>query len=59
MLLDVLAHRRCEIDVINGGVVTRGELAGVPTPVNEALSRAVRARETGELRRQRRGISTV
>lgn len=37
MLQDVLARRRTEIDVLNGGIVAQGRLAGVPTPRHDAM----------------------
>ena len=37
MLQDVLAQRRTEIEQINGEIVRRGRVAGVATPLNEAL----------------------
>ena len=37
MLQDVLARRRTEIDVLNGGVAAQGRLAGVPTPRHDAM----------------------
>jgi 2-dehydropantoate 2-reductase len=37
MLQDVLARRRTEIDVLNGGVAAQGRLAGVPTPLHDAM----------------------
>ncbi len=45
MLLDHLAGRRSEIDVINGAVPRLGGEVGVPTPVNETVVALVRARE--------------
>jgi 2-dehydropantoate 2-reductase len=45
MRLDHLAHRRSEIDVINGQVVTLGHELGLDTPYNETLCAVVRARE--------------
>lgn len=45
MLLDATLHRRCEVDAINGAVVDEGRKYGVPTPVNEAVSNLIRARE--------------
>jgi 2-dehydropantoate 2-reductase len=47
MLLDHLAKRRSEIDVINGAVPRVGAEVGVPTPVNETVVALVRARESG------------
>ncbi|UCD58282.1 MAG: 2-dehydropantoate 2-reductase [Candidatus Hydrogenedentota bacterium] len=46
MLQDVLAKRRTEIDAINGAVARIGGEAGVPTPVNAALTSLVRAIES-------------
>ena len=45
MLLDSTLRRRCEVDAINGAVVVEGRRLGVPTPVNEAVSNLIRARE--------------
>jgi 2-dehydropantoate 2-reductase len=41
MLQDVLAHRRTEIDALNGGIVRFGREHGVPTPLNEAIAALV------------------
>jgi 2-dehydropantoate 2-reductase len=38
MLQDALAHRRTEIDALNGGIVRLGAEHGVPTPLNEAIT---------------------
>ena len=46
MLLDHLAGRRCEIDVINGAVQREGLRAGVPTPINDIICAVIRAKET-------------
>jgi 2-dehydropantoate 2-reductase len=46
MLLDHLAGRRCEIDVINGAIPLEGARAGVATPVNDIVCALIRARET-------------
>ncbi|MBV8849344.1 MAG: ketopantoate reductase family protein [Methylobacteriaceae bacterium] len=46
MLLDHLAKRRSEIDVINGAVPRVGAEVGVPAPVNETVVALVRARES-------------
>lgn len=43
MLQDILRGAPTECDAINGAVVREGERVGVPTPVNEALWRLVRA----------------
>jgi 2-dehydropantoate 2-reductase len=37
MLQDVLAHRRTEIDVLNGGVAAEGRRVGVATPRHDAM----------------------
>ena len=37
MLQDALAHRRTEIEALNGGIVRFGSENGVPTPLNQAL----------------------
>lgn len=42
MCRDVHDRRPTEIDSINGAVVREGKRLGVPTPVNEALTRLVR-----------------
>jgi 2-dehydropantoate 2-reductase len=46
MLLDHMAQRRSEIDVINGSVPPLGRKAGVATPVNETVVALVKARES-------------
>jgi len=45
MLLDRLAGRRSEIDAINGMVPKLGKDLGIPTPYNDVLTAAVKARE--------------
>jgi len=45
MLLDHLAGKRCEIDVINGAIPREGQRVGVPTPVNDVVCALIRARE--------------
>jgi len=47
MLQDLLLGRRTEVDAINGAVVRAGRALGVPTPVNAALWRLVKAAEAG------------
>jgi 2-dehydropantoate 2-reductase len=44
MLLDLLAGRPCEIDVINGAVPPAGREVGVPSPANETVTALVRAK---------------
>jgi 2-dehydropantoate 2-reductase len=46
MLLDHMAQRRSEIDVINGAIPPLGRKAGVATPVNETVVALVKARES-------------
>jgi 2-dehydropantoate 2-reductase len=46
MLLDHLARRRSEIDVINGSIPRLGAKAGVATPVNATVVALVKARES-------------
>ncbi|AQG79250.1 ketopantoate reductase family protein [Spirosoma montaniterrae] len=46
MLQDVEAKRQTEIDVINGAIVSMGQQAGVPTPVNETMVRLIRGLES-------------
>lgn len=45
MLQDLARGRRTEIDALNGAVVALGRQHGVPTPVNEVITRLVKARE--------------
>jgi 2-dehydropantoate 2-reductase len=45
MLQDVEAHRRTEIDYLNGGLVRFGEEQGVPTPLNRAIWALVKGLE--------------
>lgn len=47
MLLDHLARRRCEIDVINGAVPVEAAKVGLKAPINETVSALVRQRESG------------
>ena len=47
MLLDHLARRRSEIDVINGAIPREGAKLGVAAPVNSTLVALVKARESG------------
>lgn len=45
MLLDLLAGRASEIDVINGAIPREGRAVGVATPYNDVVSALVRAKE--------------
>ena len=42
MLQDVLKKKKTEIDFINGAIVEKGRAHGLPTPINEVLTRLVR-----------------
>jgi 2-dehydropantoate 2-reductase len=45
VLLDLMAKRKSEIEVINGSIARVGNEVGIAAPVNEALTALVRARE--------------
>lgn len=45
MLIDVMARRKTEIDVINGAIVRLGRKHGIPTPINKTLVAAVKGLE--------------
>jgi 2-dehydropantoate 2-reductase len=45
MLLDLLAGRRTEVDVINGAITRLGSSAGVRTPVNDTVTALVHVAE--------------
>ncbi len=45
MLQDVLARRPTEIGVLNGGIVPRGREAGIPVPLNQAVTALVNGLE--------------
>jgi 2-dehydropantoate 2-reductase len=45
MLQDVLAHRRTEVDQMNGGIVRFGDELGIATPLNQAAWRLVKGME--------------
>jgi 2-dehydropantoate 2-reductase len=46
MLLDLLAGRRCEVDVINGAVPAAARELGLEAPVNETVTALVKAKES-------------
>jgi 2-dehydropantoate 2-reductase len=50
MLLDLIAGRRCEIDVINGAIPRAGRELGIEAPFNAAVTALVKAREAAALR---------
>ena len=45
VLLDLLAGRKSEIDVINGSIPRVGREVGLAAPVNEAITALVHAKE--------------
>ena len=47
MLLDRLAGRPCEIDVINGAIAPRAALVGLQAPTNATIAALVKALEAG------------
>lgn len=49
LLQDVLKGRRTEVEYLNGTVARKGREVGIPTPTNEAVVRAVKRVESGEL----------
>jgi len=46
VLLDLMAGRKSEIDVINGSIPRVGQQVGVAAPVNETVTALVKAKET-------------
>jgi 2-dehydropantoate 2-reductase len=48
MLQDLDAGRETEVDVVNGGVATKGRECGVPTPCNDRVVELVHSMERGE-----------
>jgi 2-dehydropantoate 2-reductase len=55
MLLDVMAGRPCEIDVINGAIPPAAREVGLTAPVNEVVTALVRAKSAAtEARREPR-----
>jgi len=45
MLQDVEAHRRTEVDYLNGGIARFGRELGVPTPLNDAVTALIKGVE--------------
>jgi 2-dehydropantoate 2-reductase len=45
MLLDLLAGRMCEVDVINGAIPPLARQVGLEAPFNEVVSALVRAKQ--------------
>src|SRR5260370_39326017 len=46
MLQDVEAHRRTEVDYLNGGIARFARELGVPTPLNDAVNAPIKGVET-------------
>lgn len=51
MLQDVEARRPTEIDFLNGGIARFGRELGVPTPLNDAITRLIKGLEASWLER--------
>ncbi len=49
LLQDIIKKRRTEVEYLNGEVVRRGKIAGVPTPMNEAVVDLTLKIERGEV----------
>ncbi|MEA3560081.1 MAG: 2-dehydropantoate 2-reductase [Candidatus Thermoplasmatota archaeon] len=49
MYQDIKLKRRTEVDSINGAITRKGELSGVPTPLNNAMVRLVKGLEERNL----------
>jgi 2-dehydropantoate 2-reductase len=47
MLLDLMAGRRCEIDVINGAIDPAARTVGLVAPVNATITALVKAKAAG------------
>ena len=47
MMQDIEKGIKCEIDYLNGYIVTKGKEVGIKTPVNEAVTRIIREIEEG------------
>jgi len=56
---DHLKGRKSEVDYLNGLVVEKGKLAGVPTPWNEAITSLTRQIEQGRLKPELSNLATL
>jgi 2-dehydropantoate 2-reductase len=45
MLVDVTAHRKTEVDFINGGLAREGKRLGIPTPINDLIIQLIHLKE--------------
>ena len=59
MLQDLEAGRATEVDVVNGGVASRGRAHGIPTPCNDAVVELVHSMERGERAPEPRWLAYV
>lgn len=59
MLQDHLKGRKSEVDFLNGLVVQKGQQAGVPTPLNEAMVSLTRQIEQGVLKPERSNLDIL
>jgi 2-dehydropantoate 2-reductase len=50
MAQDMRKGRRTEIDFMNGFIVDKGKMLGIPTPSHEKLVELVRKLERGEIK---------
>lgn len=59
MYYDLAAGRKCEADFLNGLIVSRGGLKGVPVPVNGRILDMIHAAERGELPVSQKNIQKI
>ena len=59
MLQDLDAGRETEVDVVNGGVASKGRELGIPTPHNDAVVELVHSMERGERSPEPRWLAYV
>ncbi len=59
MLQDLDAGRETEVDVVNGGVASRGRELGIPTPCNDRVVELVHSMERGERSPEPRWLAYV
>lgn len=59
VLQDHLKGRYSEVDYLNGLVVSKGKEAGVPTPLNEAVTQLTREIQCGDLKPARENLALL
>jgi 2-dehydropantoate 2-reductase len=59
MLQDLDAGRETEVDVVSGGVASRGRELGIPTPCNDRVVELVHSMERGERSPEPRWLAYV